>query len=190
MKSILMSIKPKYVAKILNGDKTIEVRKRFPKDYKGWVYIYCTKDTKGELHYSKQYGAFYDIYKGAEHYSENGNLNGKVVARFYCDNVEEIKFHCLTKTNTYGVQRIETTFTTQTLSFAELKKISCLTGDDLMKYLNDTDGYAIHISQLEIFYKPKELSDFKICRKCLDYNAFIPLDKAPQSYMFIEEVEQ
>ena len=44
MKSILLSIKPKYVAEILNGEKTIEVRKRFPKDYKGWVYIYCTKE--------------------------------------------------------------------------------------------------------------------------------------------------
>ena len=44
-KSILMSVQPKWVAKILNGEKTIEIRKRFPKDYVGWVYIYCTKSS-------------------------------------------------------------------------------------------------------------------------------------------------
>lgn len=41
-KAILLSIRPEWVAKILNGEKTIEVRKQFPKDYRGWVYIYCT----------------------------------------------------------------------------------------------------------------------------------------------------
>ena len=45
MKSILISIKPKWVAKILNGEKTIEMRKTMPKsDLPIDVYIYCTKD--------------------------------------------------------------------------------------------------------------------------------------------------
>ena len=52
MKAILISIKPYWVAKILNGEKTIEIRKRFPKDYVGWVYIYCTK---GKQKYAKGY---------------------------------------------------------------------------------------------------------------------------------------
>lgn len=44
MKSILISIRPEWVAKILNGDKTIEVRKTAPKcDLPVDVYIYCTK---------------------------------------------------------------------------------------------------------------------------------------------------
>ena len=43
MKSILLSIKPEWLCKILNGEKTIEVRKKFPKDYVGWVYLYCSK---------------------------------------------------------------------------------------------------------------------------------------------------
>lgn len=29
----MISIKPQWVAKILNGEKTIEIRKKFPKDY-------------------------------------------------------------------------------------------------------------------------------------------------------------
>ena len=40
---ILMSIRPQHLCHILNGDKTIELRTRFPKDYRGWVYCYCTK---------------------------------------------------------------------------------------------------------------------------------------------------
>ena len=42
-KAILISIQPQWVAKEINGEKTIEVRKKLPKDYIGWVYIYCTK---------------------------------------------------------------------------------------------------------------------------------------------------
>ena len=45
MKAIMISIKPKYVAQILNGDKTIEIRKTMPKcDFPITVYLYCTKD--------------------------------------------------------------------------------------------------------------------------------------------------
>lgn len=42
-KEILSSIKPEWVEKILSGKKTIEIRKQFPKDCVGWVYIYCSK---------------------------------------------------------------------------------------------------------------------------------------------------
>ena len=69
MKAILMSIKPKYVAKILNGEKTIEIRKKFPKDYVGWVYIYCTKDKKhpvAPFHFKE--GWFYKEYNDNTYY--------------------------------------------------------------------------------------------------------------------------
>ena len=45
MKAILISIQPRWVAKILNGEKTLEIRKTMPKcDLPIDVYIYCTKD--------------------------------------------------------------------------------------------------------------------------------------------------
>ena len=45
MKAIMISIQPKWVAKILNGEKTIEIRKSMPKcDLPIKVYIYCTKE--------------------------------------------------------------------------------------------------------------------------------------------------
>ena len=84
-KQILLSIKPQWVAKILNGEKTIEVRKRFPKDYVGWVYIYCTKDSKNIL--CRYYDGHWFTTK-----DKNNNwkmyMNSKVIARFWCDNVE------------------------------------------------------------------------------------------------------
>ena len=43
MKAILLSIRPEHALNILNGDKTLELRKRVPKDFKGWVYVYVTK---------------------------------------------------------------------------------------------------------------------------------------------------
>ena len=97
MKAILMSIRPKWVAKILNGEKTIEIRKKFPKDYVGWVYIYCTKENSNFLHNN-----CIDIWWVEDRDFQKKNkrlgleqqsiLNGKVVAIFWCDKVEEIVY--------------------------------------------------------------------------------------------------
>lgn len=169
MKAIMMSIKPKWVAKILNGEKTIEIRKKFPKDYVGWVYIYCTKG-------KQEIGKFNT--KGNYEYS----LNGKVVARFWCDKVEgTYKFYV-----------------------EELCQLACINKEELYKYAGGwyktDDLLAIHITKLEIFDKPKEISEFYRIVKtdigyCIDdiekqkpitLNACKNITKAPQSYCFIE----
>lgn len=49
MKSVLISIRPEWVEKIVNGEKTIEVRKSAPKELPFKAYIYCTKDRKNLL---------------------------------------------------------------------------------------------------------------------------------------------
>jgi predicted transcriptional regulator len=179
MKAVLMSIKPKYVAKILNGEKTIEVRKKFTTSYRGWVYIYCTKDKQGI--FKERHNCYTLLNQNKWIQSE---MNGKVVARFYCDNVEEIKNHIL-----------HDFMETKSLSCVELKKQSCLDLEDLYKYLDIDDGYAIHISKLEIFDEPKELSEFyPYCKdeKCEYRNNHCsicyrpPLTKAPQSWRYIE----
>ena len=81
---------------------------------------------------------------------------------------------------------------------------SCLTEDELFDYLFVNEpynedmkkGYAIHISDLEIFDKPKELSEFKHYKKFVSYDytytkkyvdwELRPLTKAPQSWQYIE----
>ena len=42
MTSVLISIQPKWVAKIARGEKTIEVRKTAPKEVPFKAYIYCS----------------------------------------------------------------------------------------------------------------------------------------------------
>lgn len=54
MKGILFSVQPQHTVNILNGDKTIEVRKTMPQiklPCKG--YIYCTKHNKRCLQVKK-----------------------------------------------------------------------------------------------------------------------------------------
>lgn len=51
MKSVLISIRPKWVEKIASGKKTIEVRKSAPKEVPFKAYIYCTKDKLSRKNY-------------------------------------------------------------------------------------------------------------------------------------------
>ena len=206
-KSILMSIQPKWVAKILNGEKTIEVRKKFPKDYVGWVYIYCTKDQgrygETQLLYNFKTEEYF-IGKDLDNHNHNDicylNQNGKVVARFWCDKVEEIAQAKLE--NGVGYDYI---YDTDTLLAQNFYKKSCLENWDLLNYFGykykngEIVGYAIHISKLEVFDKPMLttmfrkpeyrdfLNDSKPNRMSL-YKTLkkYSLSKAPQSWQFIE----
>ena len=217
-KSILMSIRPQYVAQILKGNKTIEVRKKFSKDYVGWVYIYCTKGKPylNSLEYrglkwfwleDKDILGVTENSKKATNGFENGlydRLNGKVVARFWCDKVSVIQFNSCPTIPTIAY----TTFLDRYYSDTDLQKASCLNGNELMWYLG-TDkeqvGYAIHITKLEMFDKPKELKEFykvgawKVFEEQFD-SSYLKreqqeimeeleqtITKAPQSWCYIEE---
>ena len=198
MKCVLLSVKPKWVSMILNGKKTIEIRKRFPKNYRGWVYIYCTKDKPYLANAIELFTGKYACISNDEVSYKEHNLNGKVVARFYCDNVEEILFDLCEKE-----------WFTDTFEEKELLKESCLSQEELDDYLEGKNGCAIHISKLEIFDKPKELSEFMKtldnfngvnCFRCSKHSncSFdkdkkcekLKLTKAPQSFMFIEIGEE
>ena len=203
MKAILMSIRPRHVANILNGIKTLEIRKRFPKDYVGWVYIYCTKD--------KKY---------ANLINRGGFLTGMVVARFWCDKVETFRCNItgnlkdgFFKAKPY-CKVIEDGIANYNCDdeFEDILKNAQLTNKELAQYLGDKEcpygGWyvfnAIHITKLEIFDKPKEISEFKhlvkykncstcpynhenmdgdICSKCKELK---PLARVPQSWCYIE----
>lgn len=190
MKAILISIKPEWVAKILNGEKTIEIRKTMPKcDLPVDVYIYCTKG-KDKLEYC-------DINEGCWSANDGGDYyNGKVVAKFTLNKVEEIvnvDGEELIDLPVYRMLKYKDLWHAEYSSGTELVEGSCLSREELHKYLNNKTGYAIHISDLEIFDKPKELSEFKIpcdfkCPKlgCSYCHKNTKLTKAPQSYCFIE----
>ena len=177
MKAIMISIKPKYVAKILNGEKTIEIRKTMPKcDLPIEVYIYCTKDNHqmmkqfGEYHFNKNIGGYC-------------GFNGKVVAKFTLNKVGII--HDFLN----GLEETEPSNRHITISTQdELLSSSCLTEEELRTY---GGKYAIHISDLEIFDKPKELSKFRKCYRSKGYpqNQSWYLTKAPQSWCYVEDLK-
>ena len=181
MKAILMSIKPQHVANILNELKTLEIRKRFPKDYVGWVYIYCTKDgyiSENGLDPYNQYFAIRHKPRLTPNY-----MRGRVVARFWCDKVDNYangsKIAFENGTYIFGTNA----------DFETILKPSCLTEDELYDYCEDLCFCAIHITKLEIFDYPKEIYEMKrlehfgIRNKC---EMLVPITRAPQSYCFIE----
>ena len=200
-KAILMSFKSKQIAKIHNGEQILEIRKRFPLDYVGWVYIYCTENSN--LLHKNVADIWWVEDKGFQ--KENKRLgieqqpayNGKVVSRFWCDNVGVIKLnYCFT------IPAIAyTTFADKYYSDNDLQVASCLNGNELMKYLG-TDkeevGCAIPISQLEIFDEPKELNEFENYNmvrevelnaeyyKSFDTSKITVIKKAPQSWCYVE----
>ena len=166
MKAILISDHAKWCALMMNGDKNIEVRKgtalykatqKLIDEY-GFAefYVYCTKNETLEYIYdcSDNFGD-YISHKGKCWGDEP--LNGKVLFKFRCYKVEEI-----IEDKAIGVPY----FTTQSLLERDLCKKSCLTPYDFNDYLKGNNGSAIHISDLEIFDKPKELSEFKRTLYC------------------------
>ena len=170
MTSILLSVRPEHVFNILNDTKTLELRKTIPHDFKGWVYVYVTM--------GKPYLTDYDQSKMIinEQYHKEHALNGKVVARFWFDEYEEL----LTQHHIDG-QQID-----------RILKDGCIEYDDLYDYVGDKETiYAWHIKKLEIFDKPMELKDFMFDAKVWNqaYQAFeeVPreLHRAPQSWQYV-----
>lgn len=180
MISIIIAIRPEWVAKILNGKKTIEIRKTAPKcDLPIDVYIYCTKD--GYLHLENN---------GHWSYSRNQKYSyirhGKIVAKFTLKEVKEIhdspEGTCDLNPNVphpdwrhyydMGLVSDKLLYGGDENSFSEeygelLRKHSCLSQQQIFDYLNKdknviygAKGYAWFISDLTIFDKPKELGEF------------------------------
>lgn len=157
MKNILISIQPQWVERILNGEKTVEIRKTVPNcELPCRVYIYCTKaklpqQGKGcvkadHLTMPNFFNGRYSRYVLGANYGEC--LNGKVVAEFTLNKVED--------------------FSKWEYDFGALvRHIDLWAGTRgdypfLINYLKgQKKGYAWHIEDLAIYDKPKELSEFK-----------------------------
>lgn len=195
MESILKTSRPEPMANILNGKQTVIVCKNFPKDYVGWVYLCCAKGNIKE-HLIFKDGKYQVVSGKTSHYPYK-NICGKVCCRFWCDKVEEINysgFFC--------------SYATWDLGEDAIIKKSCLKKEELKKYLGTKVGwvgYAIHVSKLKVFDRPRELSDFSIPTKIdkwtrmNDFNDYMlkgvvnkhikPLTKAPQNFVYIESEE-
>lgn len=187
MKAVLTSIRPKWCEAIAAGEKTIEVRKTRPNIETPFkCYIYETKATKGVRGFSVL--GRYRI--------------GTVIGEFVCDKVER--------------------FSVGSFRSDDIEKIACLSYNEMINYFYKPEeldgktakqGFAWHISDLKIYDKPKELSEFRkpldrvwgsycndYCDRgcisfgstdysCNDYwNWEKGLTRPPQSWQYVEEL--
>ena len=144
--AVLISIKPGWCSAIANDNKTMEIRKTRPKlepPFK--VYIYCSDPhTK-------------DPNKLLETHGTDGKIrraNGNVFAEFICDRIDAYDLP-------YPAYQHE-------LDQA-MCEAACVNYWMLHRYVcSGRRFYAWHISELKIYDKPKELSDFRMVNmECL-----------------------
>lgn len=169
MKSVLISIQPKWCELIANGKKTIEVRKTKPKlDTPFKCYIYETKA----------------LYKpnGCNHLFKG---EGKIIGEFVCDKIDEIRV-----VDTELMRYV----TVNDKADMFISEETCLSVDELYDYLWPQKGYGFHISDLVIYDKPRELGKFRKpiechrgkdrenCVGCWDCEITHP----PQSWCYVE----
>ena len=195
MRKVLASLKPYYYYLVGEGIKKIEVRKDMPKasDWDNEVLFYMSKDEKSFAKIPKE---FQEKYR--KHF-------GKVGMQFICNKVDEYNFHNgLTEFNSMGLpSRIYGSY----LIFADDYKSMCLSYDEVKNYGKGKTLYGWHISDLKIYDRSRELSDFyRECKKpckpnkgkilCITTKSLkmngcdgkIPLARAPQSGQYIEDL--
>lgn len=207
MKEILISIQPKWIAKILNGEKTIEIRKTMPKcELPVKVYIYCTKQKpflKDFKNYNDKHEPNTDRFILFNSQTNNNKtLNGKVVAEFTLNKVKEHKFNYIFENPETYEQEL-----TYNFNIKEMKDIgfenSWEFDDFLLTYGKGKTLYAWHIEDLIIYDKPKELSEFTVPNPDVanlgslygsvdrsKYPLRLPLEKAPQSWCYVKNVKE
>lgn len=214
MEAVMFSFKPKEIEKIANGYQFILSSKRKPKCKTPFkCYIYCSK-SRGH-YYVAGCAVIHedDLWKNDEgkiefndmwYYAGSGvldkcfYLNGKVVGEFICDKVLPIEVLDTGAVRNYHYYNLEGT----TLSIDEIAK----------RIGKNKVGYGLHISDLKIYDKPKELSEFqtppcekseKSCEKCkylakidtqdrYEVDCFVengrPITRPPKSWFYVKEV--
>lgn len=198
-KSVMLSIRPKWVEKIANGEKTIEVRKNRPKlETPFKCYIYCTKAEERLLTILKDGDENYgETYHGKPVFIKTETVSAcdmwgkrqKVIGEFVCDCISPL--HNI-RTDDWkrlagGLHNIE----------KELVNQACLTEAQLHTYAGRKNCFAWHISNLKIYDTPKELSEFsrpfencidKVCDEfgCASCENGGHIKRPPQSWCYVE----
>lgn len=191
MKSILISIQPKWCELIASGKKTVEVRKTRPNIETPFkCYIYCT--LSGSVEFFKYMEDTLGQHEALSKWNREkwGNRKGKVIGEFVCDFFDEF-------TIDIGVR------------FKRFRALyeTALSVNEMKDYLgNKGKGYGWHISNLKIYDKPKELGKFryppfKKCKLKFDKKrcengcvnnsldcSYRKVLRPPQSYCFVEEL--
>jgi hypothetical protein len=202
MNTYLVSIHPLPLSQILNGTKTLEIRKHAPKP-PFIAYGYCTYN--GGLLQTNLDENKIVYFKGAREIPLNvalSPMNGLVVCKFVVDKVDKIDYEIFIKTPSCGYN----------ISHEQLE-LACLSYNEIENYGKGFPLYAWHISQLEVFDEPMQIGEFYTTKskhiKATPYEpkepakgeyfdsellkhsnryeyTHTPLTKAPQSYQRVE----
>ena len=196
MKSVLISIQPKWCELIASGKKTVEVRKTRPKIETPFkCYIYATNPKKWFRFSSFGYASDESLWvsngkvkmcDGFEFWAgdtEYQNLNGKVIGEFVCDLIEPYWFALSDDEDIESYEDVQ---------------LACLSAREIKDYGGERDLYFWHISDLVIYDEPRALSEFKracpdnvySCAMCRhsDYTGMkcTPITRPPQSWCYVE----
>lgn len=186
----MLSIQPRWCEKILWGEKTVEVRKTRPTlmqtPFK--VYVYCTKPRF-------EHEDFFALVGKQGFYG-----GGKVIGEFVCGRIDRLVHIGYTGDQERPKYRIVDDWQ-KAHDISRLLEAACLTEEELETYLKGKTGFGWHISDLKIYDKPKEISEFKKhsrecyfdnlgmatpkCSECTQCN----LTRPPQSYCFVEVLQ-
>lgn len=155
MKAVLMSIRPEWCEKILNGEKTVEIRKSCPAHGTPFkAYIYCTLAGSDSLFMNA-------LNRDVAAWNRGGwpEKKGRVIGEFTCK-----KITGLTHVGETGSWEPASLYVMAPGSYYkpadELLKAACMSKETAEKYLKGRDGYGWHISDLKIYDKPIELDEF------------------------------
>ena len=205
-KSVMISIRPEWCKKIVDGKKTIELRKTKPKlETPFKCYIYCTYGLGLIERYDGDYPNMLLDQKVSASKIWGNCCNGKVIGEFVCDAILPISVSYSDPNSRVALSEFP---------------LTCLTDKQIMDYLgNGKTGYGWHISDLKIYDTPLELRQFVTegdcdcmnCRKCFwgepgnGYNVeddcglvyeylgtgktLKPIFRPPQSWCYVEGVE-
>lgn len=226
MKAVMKSVSPRICEKVANGDCTILVSKTAPKcevPFKG--YICCTKSTRAHVFHlyindgigRQKFGITGHWRSGKKVVEVNPHLpayrynsylaEGKVIGEFVCDRV--YKWECK---NRLEILESFPIWRASYMLFVDDLEKTCLTYDDLYDYGKGKTLYGWHISDLKIYDKPKELSEFKTppcekgekaCANCkwlvkvdtpdrYECECYVedgkPITRAPSNWQYVEEL--
>lgn len=191
MKSVLISINPKWCDLIASGKKTVEVRKTRPKisvPFK--CFIYCTKPKMITKYVFKpedypeymrpEKPVFCKVPDASSPFCSEVNGNGKVIGEFVCDFINEYTAEFVDDNSHEDIRQIfretdgersETIITSNeddNPNNCYLCNTSCLSFREIREYVgcnfHEKPFYGWHISDLKIYDKPKELGEF--VREC------------------------
>ena len=199
MKAVMKSVSPRICEKVANGNCTILVSKTAPKcGLPLKCYIYCTS-AKPYLY--KEANPPFELFFDSELYKGKGYddrlFSSKVIGEFVCDRIDKIIPLRHTYYNYIGLpiaNVIEYGIWNDDLAQMCLKK------KEIDNYGKGKMLYGWHISDLKIYDKPKELSEFRkpckinlpMCDRCEYYSTWNGrcenITRAPQGWCYVEEL--